>query len=259
VLFLIELDTRRVHLAGVTANPDGAWVAQQARNLLLVLYDRGRRVRLLVRDRDARFCRALDDVFGSQGAEVLRTPVQAPNANASAERWVRTVRAECLDWLLILGRRHWDQILRVYVAHVTSTDRTGRSGWSRPILQPGSPPSPRIGRTGCTVVTCSAASCMSTDELHERIYAPYALISRVSRPRGHVQGGRRCAPLAMLVTGQVGSAQDPPKMSVFPKVAGQSTLGAGGVAVGSSGSSARQALIAGHTAPLRTSFQTAAP
>jgi putative transposase len=117
VLFLIELDTRRVHLAGVTANPDGAWVAQQARNLLLVLYDRGRRVRLLVRDRDARFCRALDDVFGSQGAEVLRTPVQAPNANASAERWVRTVRAECLDWLLILGRRHWDQILRVYVAH----------------------------------------------------------------------------------------------------------------------------------------------
>jgi putative transposase len=117
VLFFIELDTRRVHLAGVTANPDGAWVAQQARNLLLVLHDRGRRVRFLVRDRDAKFCRAFDDVFGSQGAEVLRTPVQAPNANAYAERWVRTVRAECLDWLLIVGRRHLDQILRVYVAH----------------------------------------------------------------------------------------------------------------------------------------------
>ena len=74
-------------------------------------------MRFLVRDRDAKFCRAFDDVFGSQGAEVLHTPVQAPNANAYAERWVRTVRAECLDWLLIVGRRHLDQILRVYVAH----------------------------------------------------------------------------------------------------------------------------------------------
>jgi putative transposase len=117
VLFFIELDTRRVHLAGVTANPDGAWVAQQARNLLLVLYDRGRRVRFLVRDRDAKFCRAFDDVFGSQGAEVLRTPVQAPNANAYAERWVRTVRAECLDWLLIVGRDHLEQVLGVDIQH----------------------------------------------------------------------------------------------------------------------------------------------
>jgi transposase len=117
VLFFIELDTRRVHLAGVTANPDGAWVAQQARNLLLALDERGRRVRFLLRDRDAKFCRAFDDVFGSQGVEVLRTPVQAPNANAHAERWVRTVRAECLDWLLVVGRGRLDQILRIYVAH----------------------------------------------------------------------------------------------------------------------------------------------
>jgi putative transposase len=117
VLFFIELDTRRVHLAGVTANPDGAWVTQQARNLLLALDERGRRVRFLLRDRDAKFSRTFDDVFGSQGVEVLRTPVQAPNANAHAERWVRTVRAECLDWLLVAGRRHLDQILRIYVAH----------------------------------------------------------------------------------------------------------------------------------------------
>jgi putative transposase len=117
VLFFIELDTRRVHLAGVIANPDGAWVTQQARNLLLALDERGRRVRFLLRDRDAKFCRTFDDVFGSQGVEVLRTPVQAPNANAHAERWVRTVRAECLDWLLVVGRRHLDQILRIYVAH----------------------------------------------------------------------------------------------------------------------------------------------
>ena len=117
VLFFIELDTRRVHLAGVTGNPHGAWVTQQARNLLLVLGERGRQVRFLLRDRDAKFCRGFDDVFGSQDAEVLVTPVRAPKANAYAERWVRTVRAECLDWLLIVGRAHLEQALRVYADH----------------------------------------------------------------------------------------------------------------------------------------------
>ncbi len=117
VLFFIEHDTRRVHLAGVTANPSGTWVTQQARNLLLVLGERGRRVRFLVHDRDAKFSRSFDDVFRADGADVLVTPVQAPNANAHAERWVRTVRAECLDWLLILGRGHLEQILRIYVEH----------------------------------------------------------------------------------------------------------------------------------------------
>ena len=117
VLFFIELDTRRVHLAGVTANPDGGWVTQQARNLLLVLGDQGRRVRFLLRDRDAKFSRGFDDVFRSEGGEVLVTPVRAPKANAYAERWVRTVRTECLDWLLIVGRSHLEQVLRVYVQH----------------------------------------------------------------------------------------------------------------------------------------------
>jgi hypothetical protein len=115
VLFFIEVGTRRVHLAGVTANPNGGWVTQQARNLLLVLGERGRQLRFLLRDHDAKFSRSFDDVFGSEGAQVLLTPVQAPRANA--ERWVRTVRAECLDWLLIVSRGHLEQILRVYVAH----------------------------------------------------------------------------------------------------------------------------------------------
>jgi putative transposase len=117
VLFFIELDTRRVHLAGVTANPNRAWVTQQARNLLLALAEQRRAVRFLLRDRDAKFGRSFDDVFGSQGAEVVLTPVQAPKANAYAERWVRTVRTECLDWLLIVGRGHLEQLLRVYVEH----------------------------------------------------------------------------------------------------------------------------------------------
>ena len=117
VLFFIELDTRRVHLAGVTANPDGQWVTQQARNLLLVLGEQGRRARFVLGDRDAKFSRTFDEVFCSDGAEVLLTPVQAPRANAYAERWVRTVRAECLDWLLVVSRGHLEQILRVYVQH----------------------------------------------------------------------------------------------------------------------------------------------
>ena len=117
VLFFIELDTRRVHLAGVTAHPDSTWVTQQARNLLLVLGERGRQVRFLLRDRDAKFCRSFDDVFRSEGAQVLMTPVRAPTANAYAERWVGTVRTECLDWLLLVGRGHLEQVLRVYIQH----------------------------------------------------------------------------------------------------------------------------------------------
>jgi putative transposase len=117
VLFFLELDTRRVHLAGVTANPNSGWVTQQARNLLVVLGERERRLRFVLHDRDAKFSRAFDDVFRSDGIEVLITPVQAPNANAYAERWIRTVRAECLDWLLIIGRGHLQQVLRVYIEH----------------------------------------------------------------------------------------------------------------------------------------------
>jgi putative transposase len=123
--------------AGVTANPAGAWVTQQARNLLLALDERGRRVRFVLRDRNAKFCRAFDDVFRSQGAEMLVTPVQAPNANAHAERWVRTVRAEYLDWLLILGRSHLQQVLRIYVRHYNQ-HRPHRSL----MLQP---PDPTVG------------------------------------------------------------------------------------------------------------------
>jgi putative transposase len=96
VLFFIEPDTRRVHLAGVTANPDGGWVTQQARNLLLISDERKPRLRFVLRDRHAKFSRSFEDVLRADGAEVLQTPVQAPTANAYAERWIRTVRAECL-------------------------------------------------------------------------------------------------------------------------------------------------------------------
>jgi putative transposase len=114
VLFFIELGTRRVHVAGVTANPDGAWVTQQARNLLMPAQG-APTVSAPRPGREVHW--AFDEVFRSEGADVLITPVQAPNANAYAERWIRTVRAECLDWRLIVGRGHLEQVLRVYVEH----------------------------------------------------------------------------------------------------------------------------------------------
>jgi putative transposase len=174
VLCFIELDTRRVHVAGVTANPDGGWVAQQAGNLLLVLGEQGRQLHFVLRDRDAKFSRAFDDVFRSEGAQILLTPVQAPNANAYAERWIRTVRAECLDWLLIVGRGHLEQILRVYVEHYNAIARIGRSSSTRQIQPPRRRSSTTITGLECSDATCSAAFSTSTDELHERISVPYA-------------------------------------------------------------------------------------
>jgi putative transposase len=114
-LFFIAHGNRRVWLAGCTANPTGAWVTQQARNLGLDLSEQG--VGFLLRDRDSMYSGPFDGVFRSEGIRVVKTPVRAPKANAFAERFVRTVRAECLDWLLILNRRHLERVLRVYVDH----------------------------------------------------------------------------------------------------------------------------------------------
>jgi hypothetical protein len=115
VLFFIELGPRRVHLAGVTAYPDWAWVTQQARNLSIE--DGLDNVRFLVRDRDAKFSGPFDEVFRTEDVRVIRTPVRAPKANAVAERWVRTVRAECLDRTLVVSRRHLERLVRDYVYH----------------------------------------------------------------------------------------------------------------------------------------------
>jgi len=126
VLFFIELGSRRVHLAGCTTNPSGAWVTQQARQLAWTFPQRANPVRFLIRDRDSKFTRDFDTIFRTEGIRIIKTPIRSPKANAVAERFVRTARSECLDWLLILNGR---QLTRV-PPHL------------RPPLQP-TPPTPR--------------------------------------------------------------------------------------------------------------------
>ena len=162
VLFFIELATRRVRLAGITTNPDGPWVTQQARNLLMALGDNGADLpRILIRDRDSKFTRDFDEVFRSDGIRVIKAPVRAPKARAHAERWVGTVRRECLDRILILGHRHLASVLREYTAHYNEH----RPHAQRPPL--GKPPPTEqaaieaitLGRTATT----GSAACTSTN------------------------------------------------------------------------------------------------
>jgi len=117
VFFVVEVHRRRVHLAGITAHPTGEWVTQQARNLLMDLDEQAGRFRFLIRDRDTKFTAAFDAVFAAAGVSVVKIPPRAPRANAYAERWVRTVRSECLDWILIWNQHQLRRILTEYLGH----------------------------------------------------------------------------------------------------------------------------------------------
>ncbi|MGO8871675.1 MAG: integrase core domain-containing protein, partial [Acidimicrobiales bacterium] len=111
VRFIIELDTRKVFVTGVTAHPTGAWVVQQAKNLATELTERTLPVKYLIRARDAKFTASFDEVFCSEGVRIIRTPIGAPRANAFAERFVGTIRRECLDRMLIVNRRHLETVV----------------------------------------------------------------------------------------------------------------------------------------------------
>jgi putative transposase len=117
VQFFIEIATRRVHLAGCTAHPDAEWVTQQARQVTWTLGDRPHPVRFLIRDHDRKFTDSFDAVFEAQGTRIVQTPIQVPEANGIAERFVRTIRSECLDWLLIVSAQHLERALTVFIGH----------------------------------------------------------------------------------------------------------------------------------------------
>jgi len=117
VLVFIHHDTRLVRIAGITTNPVTSWVTQQAHNLSMKLADRTNPVKFLIRDRDAQFTASFDAVFAAEGTRIIQTPVQAPRANAICERVIGTIRRECLDRMLILGRRHLEAVLAEYVEH----------------------------------------------------------------------------------------------------------------------------------------------
>jgi len=143
VLVFIHHDTRLVRIAGITSNPVTGWVTQQARNLSMELAEQASTIKFLIRDRDTKFTASFDAVFAAEGTRIIKSPVRAPRANAICERAIGTIRRECLDRMLTLGRRHLEAVLAEYVDHYNA-HRPRRSLSQRPLADSDATP-PTIG------------------------------------------------------------------------------------------------------------------
>ena len=139
VLFVIEVERRVVHLLGVTANPNGPWVTQVARNFTSDLDEAVRRFRFLIRDRDSKFTACFDAIFASIGVDAIQTPVRSPRANAFVERFVRTIRTECLDQLLVFSRRHLEGVVAEYLLHYNRARPHRSLDLDQPFPRPATP------------------------------------------------------------------------------------------------------------------------
>jgi hypothetical protein len=136
MLFFLEIGTRRVHLAGVTANPNGQWVAQQARQYIWAIEEREEMFRCLIHDNDKKLTDAFDDVFQSKQIHVIHTPIEVPNANSFAERWVLSARSECLDHMLVLNETHLLRVLQTYIDYYNKRRPHQRLEQQSPIPYP---------------------------------------------------------------------------------------------------------------------------
>ena len=145
VLIYVHLATRRVLAASCTAQPTGAWVTQQARNLSWKLEEEGIKLSVVLHDRDKKFAPEADAIFKSEDTRVVLTPIRAPMANAHVERWIGSCRRECLDWMLIGNQRHLEAVLREYCLHY-NTERPHRSRNLRPPASRGDPVTPTDGQ-----------------------------------------------------------------------------------------------------------------
>jgi len=132
VLVFIEHHTLRLHSAGITAYPDGAWSAQRARQFAMVMWQWLENMRFLIRDRGGQFAEEFDAVFESCGLRIIRSPPQAARANAICERVIGTLRGELLDHVLIVNEAHLRAVLTEYVAHYNAARRTRASPSAAP-------------------------------------------------------------------------------------------------------------------------------
>jgi hypothetical protein len=211
VLFFIELGSRRVHVAGCTQHPSDAWVAQQARQLSWSLADRASPPCFLIHDRDWKFSGAFDEVFRSEGIEIVRTAIQAPRANASAERFVGTVRRECLDWTLITRRRQLERVLDTYIDHYNSHHRPAPWPRTRPATAatcspPRRPPDPlQIYRRNRLA---GSFTSIAWPREPDRVFAPHRPVKRhcSCRRRAAARQCGRCALAKPVAPGGAGES-----------------------------------------------------